>query len=650
MSEDPLAPEDEAVTQSGDAVLDGGGGMFGTIDPWDVAKTIAPMAAFPAKQTWDTLSGYAGVNETQDPGAAVPPPENGIAEQTSTALRQTGDPQIWTDNPGVQRGGASVKGSVQVTASPPIPQELLDAQRAYLGGSADLQAAYHTQRANALGIMVNIGQEFAHGLQTETQKTLKDVDTLLTKAEREANAIDDLVEAAVSNRVNPGQFFANVGAAGRFSAALAVAGGAASAAVLGGGPNHAYNIVTRAIDRNVRAQVANQVHDRAMISHQINLVNTFRGLSNDRAQYGNYVRLGLAGIAKAKMGIIANQLGQVQSQLAARDVYMRLGAYLVEQQIKAISNMTARYTYQFKNASQLQRINQMAGIVSQAKPIAASRGRKTGGTGTKPDAAVQTALKDAEQRWMQTQDPDQTVQAAISSLTAQRGGQVTKEDKAALIGALSNIPGGDAMLDTRRTAIANAASKVRSSDFRGADVVIPVGPESDTFGFRIKTGMEEFHKKHFDPEAYAELSNASQNLEGVQRLEQLLRQGATIRKNKGLFTSVVVDAVGDVTLKEFQSKSEKQRQAIVDQLSAGLLKQWHIKNSGNARNAMNLEWERAFAEKGSNLQTSLMDLAYDAMTNDVENRIARLGNFKENAAETLRSVAGKYGLEHRIVR
>ena len=507
--------------------------------------------------------------------------------------------------------GGGMSGSVSVTKGPPIPEQLLNQQAMFARAQAHLQAQLHTERAKTLGIMVDFGQEFAQDIEENTEETLKAIDESLTKAEEEVSAMEDLVDAALSNRINPGQFFANVGAAGRFASALAVAGGAASAAVLGGGPNHAYNIITRAIDRNVRAQVINQTHDRAMISHQMNLVNMFRGLSNDRAQYGNYVRMALAGVAKAHMGVEMNKLGQVQSQIAARQTYAQLGAYLVEQQIKAHSNMAARYTFNWKNASQYAQVRRMvegpAAGQPQAKPIAAGRGGPARG---QPQPTAPTAT------------PAQGIEDEGSAMSMPVEGQG---------------PGAAPIQQTQ----VDGKPRYTTTLSVGADgpAVLPIKQDYEQAFADIW-----FHPEK-GPKAREEVSAALASLKDASILLEGLRQGGFVTSDNAFLKHLIVDKYGDLKMKAFLDLPERERQAAVEQLTKTAIKQAHLQDTGNARNAMNLPWERDFARAIGGMEMTVFDYLANLSEPDTRHRIIQTGLYDVRSVENLGRVMDKYYLD-----
>jgi len=253
-------------------------------------------------------------------------------------------------------GGGAAKeiGSVSIEGTPPPDPRLEDALVQHRGADAQLEAAQNQAKALSLGIESQINESFSYGLQENYERTMGKVSQLLTDAETELAAVDDLIERARSSQVNPGQFFANVGEAGTFAAAIAVGAGA-MAATITGGDNVAYNVISRAIDRNVRAQALNQQHDRAMISHQLNYVNGIRGLAGDHANIGNITRAALTGIAQAQLEQTRAAAGSQIYALNADRVIAQFGADMVDAAIKARQNIKFKYQMKFHNEAQADR-------------------------------------------------------------------------------------------------------------------------------------------------------------------------------------------------------------------------------------------------------------------------------------------------------
>jgi len=328
-----------------------------------------------------------------------------------------GEPPVVSPGEAEGKGKGGISGTLTGTVGPQVPGEYTAALAGYLKRSADAEFLGLQARAAYFNKEWDIHNDILPLWEADYNGTKKVVDQMLTEAETETQAIGDLIDAARSDQINPGQFFANIGDAGKFSAAIAVGAGAMASAYAGG-PNTAYNIISAAIDRNVRAQVINQQHNRSLIAHQANFVNTIRGLAKDRMMYGNYLRIGLTAIAQAKIGMARADLNSALSQLASHDVYNKLNAALVQAQINAITASQQKLTVKWNgmrqyaqgmkmlNAGQMQAAQAGTGGASQGpgslSPAASGMNRRkpTGETAEtaqpdSPDAANMTGNPEA---------------------------------------------------------------------------------------------------------------------------------------------------------------------------------------------------------------------------------------------------------------
>jgi len=339
--------------------------------------------------------------------------------------------------------GAAPKeiGSVSIEGTPPPDPRLEQAQVLHRGVDAQLEAAQNQTRMLSLGIESNLNESLAYGLEENYDKTMGKVSQLLGDAETELGAVDDLIEKARSSQINPGQFFANVGDAGTFAAAIAVGAGAMASA-FGGGDNVAYNVISKAIDRNVRAQALNQQHNRAMISHQLNYVSALRGLAGDHANIGNITRAALTGIVAAQLEQTRAASDSQIYGINAERVIARFGADMVEAAIKARENIKFKYQMKFHSEAQADRRTAVAQAALQnaisrstGEAPAAQQGRalppSAGGvrpSATGPQQASNTAGKAFD---VATQNPefaqmDATAQAKLIARAFQEQASVER--------------------------------------------------------------------------------------------------------------------------------------------------------------------------------------------------------------------------------
>lgn len=248
-----------------------------------------------------------------------------------------------------------MKISLEGTLGPQVPAELRAAQYAHLKNSALIESLGHQARADALGLMVNIREDFEHKWETAFDETSKEIDGIISEAEEEKNAMGELMDRVRSDRINPGQFFANVGEAGRFASALAVGAGAMATA-FGGGPNVAYDIIKSAIDRNVQSQIVNMRHNIQTAYAQMNFINSIRGLANTKMNYAHYLRMGLAGITQNQLAQVQLSASSALHQLASKDVWNRFGAMVTDSEIQAVTALQSKATFKLTSLAQVSQV------------------------------------------------------------------------------------------------------------------------------------------------------------------------------------------------------------------------------------------------------------------------------------------------------
>lgn len=251
--------------------------------------------------------------------------------------------------------GGGMKIGLEATLGPQVPGQLLAAKYAAAKNSALIESLGYQARADALGLMVNIREDFEHKWKTAFEETSKEIEGIIYEAEEEKNAMGELMDRVKSDRINPGQFFANVGEAGRFSAALAVGAGAMATA-FGGGPNVAYDIIKSAIDRNVESQVVNMRHNIQTAYAQMNFINSIRGLANTKMNYAHYLRMGLAGITKNQLAQVQLSASSALMQLASKDVWNRFDAMVVDSEIQAVTALQSKATFKLTSLAQISQV------------------------------------------------------------------------------------------------------------------------------------------------------------------------------------------------------------------------------------------------------------------------------------------------------
>lgn len=355
-------------------------GAQGTMGKHAGLEVASQRAAQRAAET-DVRDEYV---DADDPSAQLSGPLTGthLADQVLSPNRPV-QKDAMTLRPGGGNVGGGVRGmdiTVEGEIGPKVPGDLIAAQYALAWNNATARALTLQARADALGIEFDITNELISNMEDGFMPALDEVEATLEEAENETAAIEELIDAARADQINPGQFFANIGGAGTFASALAVGAGAMASA-FGGGPNVAADLIQKGIARNVRAQLANQRHNRALIAHQTQYAHTIRGLAKDQAAYANYLQIAYTAMAQQRVAAARTSYAEGAARIAAQNVYDQLQAQLVESQIKAITASRAKATFKVKSMAQLAQVKRMLGMQAQAqqpgaKPSLASRRKK----------------------------------------------------------------------------------------------------------------------------------------------------------------------------------------------------------------------------------------------------------------------------------
>lgn len=290
------------------------------------------------------------------------------------------------------KGRGAPIGDVKVEAKGQAPLAVQAAAAAARQQYVDALAVQYNNRAIGLGVQADILNDLAGGLTVNAAETYKKVDEIFTEAETQLQGVQELIDAARTNRVNPGQFFANVGDAGTFTSAIAVATGHLASA-LGGGPNTAYQIIQSAINRNVRAQEVNQLHDRAMVAHQVAFVDRLQALGVNRANVGNIHRAALTEVAKASLASVGAATASEDTRLGIDTLYAQLGAEGAASLVKAYEDITATATIKYHSMARADAAARVAAnaaraaVEQQIAPQPVNVGRGTGMGGGRAPAA-----------------------------------------------------------------------------------------------------------------------------------------------------------------------------------------------------------------------------------------------------------------------
>ena len=258
-------------------------------------------------------------------------------------------------NPGLTFGGASAGGkggkgaaigTIKVESQGQAPLSVMAKAAQAKQMVANTIANQLNVRSQGLGMMADVSNELATDIEENAADTFKDVDRIFSAAEQQLHGVQSLVDAAKANRINPGQFFKNIGDAGTFASAIAVASGHMAAA-MGGGPNTALHIIEGAIKRNMVAQTLNQQHDRAMVAHQIAFVDRLQALGVNKANVGNIHRAALIASAQAQLDYLKASTASMEQLAMIDQVYAQLNAQFAESLVKAFEGITAEATIKY---------------------------------------------------------------------------------------------------------------------------------------------------------------------------------------------------------------------------------------------------------------------------------------------------------------
>jgi hypothetical protein len=605
--------------------------LFGTEREYNPFRLMNPVG------TWasDAARKPPSIDQEPDPGAADYTPES-VNEARKVFADATTN--YTPTNPDLLakkgKGKSGMSADISYTQTPPIPPELASDWMTTQRRMADIEFITQQARAAALGVAVDVHKDLGEAYQQDYEGTKKQVDTLFTQLEQEKEGIRELIEQAKSNRINPNQFFANIGEAGKFAAAIAVGAGTMASA-FGGGPNVAYDIVQRAIDRNVRAQLVNMEHGRALIAHQMNFVNTIRGLVNDKMAYGNYLRMALNAIAMNKFGMIRAAYGESVAQAAALNVYNKFNAAVIDAQIKQITNSAAKVTWHVKSMGQFAKAMALAqgaaiprqqGMQGQARAQGAPPSVQGRGRAAPPSAQMTGPLSGRDE-----------AARLIASDTAQYG-QVMPEHWKAKQEQLNQL------IEAAKTPEERAAAERAAAEFSQT-------PQWKTAPGRwdhIPYGTNKFKPvKVFDEKKYEangdRLIEALQNLENNIVLDEIMRGVSPSLDAKILRDLGLID--GNMELSAWLGPGDAAAKAKAEALKVQILKSWHLSTQPEgSRNAMDRQAEQDLAERGSLTGITALEWLGDWMRGSSEVARARRSYSVTQAQEEVRRAAFSAGV------
>ncbi len=249
-------------------------------------------------------------------------------------------------------------GTRQVTRTrSAAPASMFAAQNEARDMLGEHAAAQLTIRAANMDIVADFNQGLALQQQRLVMPLIQEANEILDSAERQLAGIQEMTDDVLANRINPGQFFANIGDAGVFAASMAVAAGHLAAA-LGGGPNTALSVINGAINRNMRAQALNQAHDRAVLNSEIQIFDRMRTLGIDRLNQANVYNALL--LSQAEVTLQALSASSASADMRAQVGVMIAEIAIQKQQVLIDAAGSVTSVTQMKIASQFSKAQQAA--------------------------------------------------------------------------------------------------------------------------------------------------------------------------------------------------------------------------------------------------------------------------------------------------
>lgn len=369
------------------------------------------------------LSGARRTAEVERPPETVADPRTGItAEQDvleerriSEELAATEEDELVSTDTGPDPGRDPVEAvgrgptvTTQVTGG--VPGQLQEAEDLALAREAIAKENENIALAQRSGLEGMAMQGTLQFLQEATPQQEAEVRSILNETIAQRSAVDEAINVAKSNTVNPSAFWSSGDAAGNFAAALAVAVGQMSSQA-GGGPNMAWNILNTAIERDIAAQEFNADHSLAIAKEEGQLLDRLRGIFGDtvtatqvaRAMLFENLALELDTIGRfMNSPILAAQSQQVRAQAAQKGVQARIeGLQNITQTTTSKLNSAANVA-QFLSASTS--IGQQTGLQLQQQAGQVQAARRAPGA---PAPAIAAQPSRPQQPQVTAPTPDQ---------------------------------------------------------------------------------------------------------------------------------------------------------------------------------------------------------------------------------------------------
>jgi len=238
--------------------------------------------------------------------------------------------------------------SLEMTVSGAVPKDVRDAK--YLADSVLVRAQQLQleQRMVGYGMVADLQADLGDEMGEVKDETMAEVQRYMDEAEVQFNIAGDLVDAARGNRINPGQFFANVGDAGTFASSIAMASGYMAQASLGG-VNLAGQIIDQAIARNVRSQEFNMQNDLDVAKGQLLFADKLRQLGIDRGNVGNLHQTMLIAMAQARLDSIKAATASAETRAQIDQLWAGLDAKHWEGISAFYSNIQSKFIMKYSS-------------------------------------------------------------------------------------------------------------------------------------------------------------------------------------------------------------------------------------------------------------------------------------------------------------
>ena len=265
---------------------------------------------------------------------------NAVAADAISRLRADPEPA-----PTQRQGTGRVQSVMSATTQAPVTQATRDAAAAARVGMEDATAQaradqIHLAQLRADG-MTRMAAQQEEGARIEDQEVAERQAQMRARTQR----MDDTIERVQNNRIDPEAFFGR-DFGHRLGAGVLVALGNIGQA-LGGGENQALALINQGIERNMRAQEANQANLRAGAGMEGQALGQFRAMLGDEEAAREASRAAhLAAAGSQVRALMANaQPQQLQGLHRLQDALRA-----AQQAAQAAANDRARWTMERRTA------------------------------------------------------------------------------------------------------------------------------------------------------------------------------------------------------------------------------------------------------------------------------------------------------------